>query len=268
MAAVTASVPTLHRLADALLVAELSGRPIRPPSEVEPALTVDDAYAIQAINVRSRERDARCPVDVVGHKIGLTSRAMQEQLGVDRPDFGVLYRDRVHRTGARIATQRLIAPRIEPELAFVLAADLEGPGVTAAHVLAATAAVVPALEVIDSRVADWRISLVDTIADNASCHCAVLGADEHPPAAVDLAGAAVALRVDGAIVQEGTGAAVLGDPALAVAWLADALAEHGAALRAGHVVLSGSMTAAVPFTAGAHVVADFGPLGVVEARAA
>jgi 2-keto-4-pentenoate hydratase len=192
---------------------------------------------------------------------------MQEQLGVDEPDFGVLYADRVLASGATVDARALIAPRVEPEWAFVLGADLDGPGVTAADVRAATAAVVPAIEVIDSRIADWRITLVDTVADNASGHCAVLGTERHAVDAVDLTGAPVALRVDGEEVGRGTGEVVLGDPARAVAWLADALATHGAALRAGHVVLSGSMTAAAPLTAGARVEADFGPLGVVVVTA-
>lgn len=263
MAAPTATAATLRELAAALREAERHGRAIPPLSVDNPGLTIADAYAIQALNVRARGQQA----PVVGHKIGLTSPAMQEMLGVGEPDYGALHRDRVLPSGASVATAPLIAPRVEPEWAFVLGADLEGPGVTLADVRAAAEAVMPALEVIDSRIADWRIGLVDTIADNASGHCAVLGAERHALDAVDLAASTVELRVDGEPVQRGTGAAVLGDPALAVAWLADALAEHGTALRAGHVVLSGSITAAVPLTAGAHVEADFGALGTVEVHA-
>jgi 2-keto-4-pentenoate hydratase len=142
-----------------------------------------------------------------------------------------------------------------------------GDLITAADVLAATEYVVPALEVIDSRIRDWKIGLIDTIADNASCHCAVLGAEQHAVASVDLPAAAVAMSVDGEVLQEGVGAAVLGDPAEAVAWLANALAGYDVTLRAGHVVLSGSITAAVPFAAGQRVVADFGALGRVEVTA-
>jgi len=263
----TASQAILHAVADALLLAEISGRPIAPISRAHPELTADDAYAIQAINAHSREVSATAPARVVGHKIGLTSKPMQELLGVDQPDYGVLYDDRVHATGVELDVSGLIAPRIEPELAFVLRDDLHGPGVTAADVLAATESVIPALEVIDSRIRDWKITLVDTIADNASCHCAVLAAERHPVAEVDLPAAAVAMSVDGEVRQQGVGAAVLGDPAEAVAWLANALAGHGVALKAGHVVLSGSLTAAVPIAAGNRVVADFGPLGRVEVTA-
>lgn len=260
----TASAATVNAIADALLLAEISGEPIAPISATFADLTAADAYAIQAINVASRERSATNPSRVVGHKIGLTSKPMQEMLGVEEPDYGVLYEDRVHDSGATLEVAGLIAPRIEPELAFVLRDDLAGPGVTAADVIAATDVVVPALEVIDSRIRDWKITLIDTIADNASCHCAVLGPQRHAIAQVDLPAAAVAMSVDGEVVQEGVGAAVLGDPAEAVAWLANALAGHGASLQAGHVVLSGSITAAVPVAPGSHVVADFGPLGSVE----
>lgn len=257
----SASAAILQEVAEGLRAAEETARPIGPVTAKHPELGVDDAYAIQTLNVAARG------TEVVGHKIGLTSKAMQNMLGVDEPDFGVLYEDRVHTAGVELDTARLIAPRIEPELAFVLANDLDGPGVTAGDVYTATERVVPAVEVIDSRIADWKIGLIDTIADNASCHCAVLSTDGVPPAEVDLPAVQVRLLVDGEVVQQGDGAAVLGDPAEAVAWLANALARYGHGLKAGHVVLSGSMTAAVPFTPGSHVVADFGPLGRVEVSA-
>lgn len=254
----TTSAAVLQQLAAALTAAERDARPIAPISATHPELTVDDAYAVQTRAAAVRG------VPVVGHKIGLTSLAMQEMLGVDEPDFGVLFEDRLHDTGVTIDTGALIAPRIEPEFAFVLCEDLHGPDVTAEDVWRATASVVPALEVIDSRIADWRIGLLDTVADNASCHCAVLGEPWDSLSPEEVVAAGVRLLVDGEEVQAGTGAAVLGDPAQAVAWLANALARYGHGLRAGHVVLSGSMTAAVPLTPGAHVVADFGRLGQVE----
>jgi 2-keto-4-pentenoate hydratase len=258
-------VATIEALADALLVAEMIRRPVGPLSQQFPELTVAEAYEIQSINARSRVVDANNPTTIVGHKIGLTSRAMQEMLGVAEPDYGVLYGDRVLENGASIAANELIAPRVEPEIAFVLAAPLAGPGVTPEQVLAATEYVLPALEVIDSRIADWKISLTDTIADNASCARVVLGDTRAPIEGSVLAAAMVDLRVSGQNVDHGCGAAVLGHPAKAVAWLANALAEHDASLQAGHLVMPGSLTAAVPFTAGEHVVADFGRLGVVEA---
>jgi 2-keto-4-pentenoate hydratase len=254
-----------HALADALLLAELRREPLAPLSATRPELTVQDAYAIQAVDAASL---AATHGGVAGHKIGLTSRAMQEMLGVDEPDYGHLYGDRVHRTGTTIDASALIAPRIEPEIAFVLGAPLSGPGVTPDDVLAATAHVVPALEVIDSRIADWKIALVDTIADNASCASVILGARRTAPATVDLAAAAVELRVDGQTVQQGTGAAVLGHPARAIAWLANALGRFGVGLEPGQVLMPGSLTAAVALEPGTVVRADFGPLGDVEARVA
>jgi 2-oxopent-4-enoate hydratase len=262
----TVSTAALHHaLADALLLAELRREPLAPLSATQPALTVEDAYAIQAINAASLTATHG---GVAGHKIGLTSRAMQEMLGVDEPDYGHLYADRVHETGTTIDPSALIAPRIEPEIAFVLGSELSGPGVTAEDVLAATDHVVPALEVIDSRIADWKIKLVDTIADNASCASVVLGDLRTAPADVELAAATVELRVDGETVQQGTGAAVLGHPARAIAWLANALGRFGVGLEAGHVVMPGSLTAAISLEPATVVTADFGVLGEVQARVA
>jgi 2-keto-4-pentenoate hydratase len=263
----TASQAILGAVASALELAEVTGEPIAPISRTHPELTVEDAYAIQAINVRSRERSATAPARVVGHKIGLTSKAMQEMLGVDQPDYGALYDDRVHESGVELELSRLIAPRIEPEWAFVLGEDLSGPEVTGADVRAATDYVMPALEVIDSRIRDWKIGLIDTIADNASCHCAVLGSERHRLADVDLISSHVAMSVKGEVVQHGRGAAVLGDPVEAVAWLANALGAHDVTLRVGQIILSGSITAAAVIAPGDHVIADFGPLGSVEAIA-
>jgi 2-keto-4-pentenoate hydratase len=258
------SPTTLHAIADVLMLAEIGCEPIAPLSAAYPDLSVAEAYEIQAINARSRVQRATSPAPIVGHKIGLTSEAMQEMLGVDEPDYGCLHADRVLDSGASIAAADLIAPRVEPEIAFVLARRLAGPAVTAQDALAATAYVVPSLEVIDSRIADWRIRLVDTIADNASCARVVLGETRTKVADVALAAAEVELRVNGEAVQHGAGASVLGHPAKAVAWLANALAEHGVTLEAGHVVMPGSLTAAVPFVADEHVLADFGALGSVE----
>jgi 2-oxopent-4-enoate hydratase len=255
---------TLSTIADRLMVAESAREPIAPLSAAHPDLTIAKAYEIQAINARSRAETATSAARIVGHKIGLTAKAMQEMLGVDEPDYGCLHADRVLDDGAAIPAADLIAPRVEPEIAFVLADPLAGPGITAEDVLAATAYVLPSVEVIDSRIADWKITLVDTIADNASCARVVLGATRTSVADVALAAVQVELRVNGEPVQHGAGAAVLGHPAKAVAWLANALAEHGVTLQAGQVIMPGSLTAAVPFKQGDHVVADFGLLGSVE----
>jgi 2-oxopent-4-enoate hydratase len=251
----------IRRLAGRLWLAEVGADPIEPLSVTCPGLTVADAYSIQSVNARHRVAAGAL---VVGHKIGLTSRAMQEMLGVDQPDYGHLYDQIVLPSGSQLARAELIAPRIEPEIAFVLGRDLRGPDVDADQVLAATDHVLPALEVIDSRIADWKITLVDTVADNASCARAVLGGEGKSPRGLDLAASLVTLSVNGEVVDTGVGVAVLGHPARAIAWLANALAGYGVGLEAGQVILPGSMTAAVPLGSGDLVRADFGELGSVH----
>lgn len=252
---------TIAEVAGALRDAEADREPIRPLTDSCPSLTVADAYAIQAQNT---ERRIAAGAKLVGHKIGLTSLAMQEMLGVDEPDYGALFDDISLASGSSVLRRDLIAPRVEPEIAFVLGRALGPGGVTADDVLDATREVRPALEIIDSRIADWKIGLVDTVADNASCARMVLAADGVAPGDLDLASLAVDLKVDGMAVAQGTGEAVLGHPAEAVAWLANVLAGFGVSLDAGQVVLPGSCTAAVELSAGSHVLADFGPLGTVE----
>jgi 2-keto-4-pentenoate hydratase len=208
-------------------------------------LTPSDAYRIQQHVVASMlAKGAR----VVGHKVGLTSRAMQEMLGVDEPDFSVLLDSMQLDPGALVDLSELIQPRIEPEIAFVLGSPLRGPGVTVPAALSAVTAVAPALEVIDSRIADWRIRLADTIADLASSARFSVGT----PIPIDtvggdaLPGLRGEIRRNGQLVGEGMGSAVLGHPAAALAWTANTLADHGIGIEAGAVVLSGSLCAAVP----------------------
>jgi 2-keto-4-pentenoate hydratase len=244
---------TLDELAQELFEAGANHAPVAPLSKRHPELTVADAYAIQGLNAMYRP--------TAGHKIGLTSKAMQDMLGVGEPDYGRIYSDELLTSGATVERDRLIAPRVEPEIAFVLSADLPSSGVTTDDVLAATDYVLPALEVIDSRIADWKIKLVDTVADNASCARVVLGEQRTRVGDVDLAAVRVALHVDDETVQMGQGSAVLGHPAEAVAWLANAVGQFGATLVAGDVIMPGSLTAAVPLEAGSDVVADFGALG-------
>jgi 2-keto-4-pentenoate hydratase len=243
-------------LAESLFRAFETGAPVAPPSEAL-TLSVDDAYAVQRALVDAHRHAGR---SVVGRKIGLTSLAMQRQLGIDNPDFGVLLDTHVWTSGVRLSRRklRMIAPKLEPEIAFVLERDLRGPGITADHVLAATAAVVPVFEVIDSRVRDWRITLTDTVADNASSLGAVIGELVPIAGAGDLSAITVRFSADGQIVQEGTGAAVMGNPAAAVAWVADELARFDEALPAGQPILAGSFTAAVDASPGRYE-ASFGP---------
>lgn len=252
-------------LARALFEALASGVPIDPPTETHPGLGLDDAYAVQQELVALHAAAGR---RVCGRKIGLTSAAMREQLGVQAPDFGVLLDAYTFAEGATVSMSgvRAILPRLEGEIGFVLRTPLAGrPGapVTAADVRAATLHVLPVFELIDSRVRDWRIGLSDTVADNASCLGAVLGTPVPLDRVAPLPGLALRLTRDGEVLQEGTGEAVMGDPAEAVAWLANELGRRGEELPAGQPVLSGSLTAAVPADPGTYVAAFDGGLGSV-----
>ncbi|MCL6632549.1 MAG: fumarylacetoacetate hydrolase family protein [Alicyclobacillus herbarius] len=251
----------IESLADLLWDAEQNGRPIAPLTSEYPDLTQEQAYRIQIRNIQRKRTYGDA---VVGYKVGLTSRPMQEMLGVHQPDFGHLLHSMYYENGD-VVDFPLYQPKVEPELAFVLKADLDGQNLTVQDVLAATDYVVPAIEVIDSRIADWKIQLADTIADNASSGCFVLGDTATPVTGVNLATVGGILRVDGEVVQTGAGAAVLGHPAQSVAWLANTLAALGTTMRAGDVVLSGAISAAVPVRPGQRVSVSFGRLGTVEA---
>ncbi|CAB3393573.1 2-keto-4-pentenoate hydratase [Kyrpidia spormannii] len=247
--------------AERLFRAEGERRPIPPLTEEEPGITVQEAYRVQLEVVR---RKLALGETVVGHKIGLTSRPMQEMFGVGEPDYGHLFRSMAYESGSEI-DYPLLQPRVEAEIAFILKRDLEGPGLGIHDVLQATDYVVPAIEVVDSRIENWRIKLPDTVADNASSGCFVLGGRPTRVEDVDLELVGMVLSEDGEVVQTGAGAAVLGHPAFAVAWLANKLAEFGTPLKAGHVVLSGAVSAAVAAKAGSRYVVNFGKLGRVEA---
>lgn len=246
--------------AAALAAAYRSHEPVDPPSQRWPGLDLDDAYVVQRLQVAGWLADGAV---VRGHKVGLTSAAMQRQLGVDQPDFGVLLESMVHTPDSVVAVGTFLAPRIEPETAFLLRGDLAGPGVTLEQAAAAVDAVVPALEIIDSRVRDWRITLVDTVADNASSGGIVLGRSPVPLADVDLVGTRCRLLRQGHQVASGLGGDVLGSPLVALQWLANTLGERGDGLLAGQVVLPGSVTAAQPVVAGDTWTAEFSGLGSV-----
>jgi 2-keto-4-pentenoate hydratase len=246
--------------ADRLEAARLHRRPIAPITDAEPDLSIDDAYAIATFAVDARRASG---ATIVGHKIGLTSVAVQQQLRVDQLDYGTLLSDMRVADGG-IAPSALIAPRVELELAFTLADALTGPGATPEDVTAATATVQPAIEVVDSRIADWRITLGDTVADNASSGAFVVGGSATAIDRLDPADLDVALYQNDENVAEGNTGAVLGDPRIAVAWLANALARHGTRLAAGEVVLSGACTRMVAAGPGDTFVGDFGALGGVS----
>jgi 2-keto-4-pentenoate hydratase len=248
-------------LGDSLLASHASRRPIPPLSEAHPGLTLDDAYAIQLHQVDRWKKDGRT---VVGYKVGLTSLAMQQQLGVDQPDFGHLFADMVCDPSEPISLDGFISPKIEPEISFVLKQDLRGPGLTATDVAEAVDYAVTSLEIIDSRIADWKIRLSDTIADNASSGAFVLGPERIDPGAVDLAAMSVELTHNGTVVGRGTGSAVLGHPLNGLLWLANMLGSLGHTLEAGSVIMAGSITAAVPVMAGDTVTAGFSGFAPIE----
>lgn len=246
--------------AELLRSAEKDVRPIAPLGEAFPGIDVEDAYEIQLVNVRRRCAEGE---EVRGHKVGLASVVMQRMMGVEEPDYGHLLGGMELRSEVPVRAARYCRPRVEVEVGFVLGGDLPGEGCTPADVLAATERVVPALELIDSRIRDWRIGIVDTIADNASSAGYVIG-EGRDPRELDLRAIDARLTGGGELLAEGRSDAVLGDPARSVAWLARTVARFGVALRKGHVVLPGSCTRAVDVAAGGTFTAEFTGLGPVS----
>jgi 2-oxopent-4-enoate hydratase len=254
---------SVSALAEALAVAERDRTPIPPLTDGHPDLTVDDAYAIQSLNIDRRVADGRL---VRGRKVGLTSAPMQRLLGVDEPDFGVLLDDMFVEDGDEIPMEQLLQPRAEAEVAFVMGKDLTGPGVTTSNALAAIEGALPALEIVDSRIADWKIKLADTIADNASSGRVVIGGRLTPVTELDLRLVGVVVSRNGRVIDTGAGAAALGNPARCVAWLANKLATFGDGLRAGDVVIPGALHRMVPVEPGDVFRAEFDHLGAVTVR--
>jgi 2-keto-4-pentenoate hydratase len=256
-------VADLESIAADLAAAYQAGQPtLAPLTSTYDGLTVDDAYEIQQLQIRGRVARG---TPVIGYKVGLTSAAMQQQMGVYEPDFGHLLADMVHPADAPIAVSQFRQPRAEPEIALVLAQSLRGPGLSVADVMSATRFALPAIEIIDSRITDWKIGLVDTVADNASSGGVVLGQRPVPAAERDLALTGCVLRRNGRIAGTGAGAAVLGSPWHAATWLANTLTARGAELAAGSIILTGSITAAIPVASGDAVMASFEHLGSVTA---
>lgn len=252
----------IQQAAEALTNAYRTGHPIDPltPGFVDADLSV--AYQIAQTQVQLWEKDG----DVIkGHKVGLASHAIQQQMGVEQPDFGHLTASMFHLEHHPIPARRFIQPRIEPETAFVLGRRLEGPGVTIADAVRAVDFVLPALEIVDSRVRDWKIGIFDTIADNASSGGVVLGSRPVTLSEIDLRLAGCTLHINGELVATGAGGAVLGSPLNALVWLANTVGPLGVALEPGHVVLPGSMTRAFPIRPGDSIVANISGLGSVTA---
>lgn len=256
-------------LARELHESERSRVQIRHFSRRFPSMTIEDSYAIQREWMKLKRGEGR---SVVGHKIGLTSRAMQISSQITEPDYGTLLDDMVLRDGSEVDTQRFILPRLEVEFAFILARPLEGPGVTLFDVLNATDYVIPALELIDARIeqADRETKVprkvLDTIADNAANAAIVMGGRPMKPDAVDWRWAGALLFKNGVIEESGLGAAVLNHPANGVAWLANKLAPYGERLEAGEIVLGGSFTRPVACAVGDVFHADYGPLGSISLK--
>ncbi len=252
----------IDNLVDELFQAQQERFPVDPLTDRFPDITIEQAYQVQLGVVRKRLAEGR---RLIGKKIGLTSKAMQDLLGVSEPDYGHLFEDMVVLNGEPVPTDKLLKPRCEGEIAFLLGKNLSGPGVNVADVLRATEAVMPALEIVDSRVRDWKIKIQDTIADNGSSAMVVLGEMLTPVEALDLRLVGMVLQKNGQVVDTGAGAAVLGHPASSVAWLANKLAEFDITLKAGEIILPGSLATA-PFAAsGDHFRADFDRLGSVSA---
>ena len=249
--------------ADALAEAERTRIPIDPLTTQWAEIDVVDAYEIQLANIADRLKSGAL---VRGHKVGLSARAMQAMMGVDEPDYGHLLDDMFFFEGDAVPAGRYLYPRVEVEVGFVLGAPLAGPACTVADVLAATAFVCPAIEIIDSRIRDWKIRIADTIADNASSGRVVIGGRLTPVTELDLRLVGVVVSRNGRMIDTGAGAAALGNPARCVAWLANKLATFGAGLRAGDVVIPGAVHRMVQVEPGDVFRAEFAHLGAVTVR--
>ena len=253
--------------AAALLQAEATRHQIGLLSLAYPGMTLDDAYAVQATLIAQKLAQGRTPI---GWKIGLTSRAMQEQLKINTPDSGVLLDDMLFEGGATVPQGRFIQPRVEAEIAFLMAQDLSGANVTRKAVIAATAHVAPALEILDTRIlrsdpATGRARIItDTVSDNAANAGIVLGPQRHAVGAHDLRWVGAVVKRDGVVEETGLGAGVLDDPVTGIVWLVRRLALYGQGLKSGDIVLSGSFVRAIEAPPGSRFEADFGPFGQVR----
>ncbi|MEU4808796.1 2-keto-4-pentenoate hydratase [Nocardia fluminea] len=248
-------------LAAELARAELDRVAVSPIADRYPGIDVVDAYEVQLLNIRRRLDDGG---KVVGHKVGLSSKAMQQMMGVDEPDYGHLLADMEVFEDVPVDTSKFLLPRVEVEVGFILGADLPGEDCTEADVLAATVAYAPSIELIDSRITDWKIGLADTISDNASSAGWVLGTARVAPADIDITAIDAVLTRNGEVIAEGRSDAVLGDPVIAVAWLARKVAGFGVRLKAGDIVLPGSCTRAIDARPGDAFHAEFSGLGSVR----
>jgi 2-keto-4-pentenoate hydratase len=255
--------PEVQDAAQLLRNARATRVPIGRISESHNITSIDAAYAVAAVNTSARVQSG---ARIVGKKVGLTSKAVQQQLGVDQPDFGVLFDDMEFLDGSDVPMSRLIQPKVEAEVAFVVGRDLVSPRPSYAEFLAALAYAVPAIEIVDSAIEGWKLTLVDTVADNASCGLYVLGNQPGPIGAVALGEIGLQMDVNGRTVSVGSGAACLGHPLRAAYWLAQVMGAKGEGLRAGEVILSGALGPMVVVNGGDLVTARIGALGNVSCR--
>ncbi len=253
----------IERLGDELYESLVTRKTIVPFSTRYPEMTIEDAYHVQQRMISRRlEHGER----IVGKKIGVTSKAVMNMLGVHQPDFGYLLDGMVYNEGESIEIDTLIQPKAEGEIAFLLKKDLKGPGVTAADVLAATEGVMACFEIVDSRIQDWKIKIQDTVADNASCGVFVLGDKLVDIGDIDLGLVGMVLEKNGEIVVTGAGAATMSHPVNAMVWLTNTLGALGIALKAGDIVLSGAMGAMVPVSRGDNLRITIGEIGGCSVR--
>ncbi|MEK4230688.1 2-keto-4-pentenoate hydratase [Solibacillus sp. FSL H8-0538] len=251
-----------QQYAQQLQQAEQMKHPIVPLTVTNPSITVEDAYAIQLLQIEKKQLDGHT---IVGKKIGLTSKVMQQMFKVNEPDYGHILSNMVEVDGATISLEHLIQPKLEFEIAFVLKKRLFGTTISPQDVIDATDYIVPALEVIDSRIADWNIKFEDTVADNGSSAMAIIGGTPTKLDSVDLSHIGMNVYRNGELFDSAAAAAVMGNPVNAVAWLANKLGHYNIALEAGEFVLSGALTAAVPIEDGDTFSASFAHLGDVSA---
>ncbi len=255
-----------QKFADELYNALRSQQAIDPLTEQAADMTIEDAYTVSSLLLQKRiDLDGE---RVIGKKIGVTSVAVMNMLGVDQPDFGYLTDAMVVEEGEPLSlTEKMIAPRAEGEIAFVLKQDLVGPGVTASDVLRATDFIVPCFEIVDSRIRDWKIKIQDTVADNASCGYFLLGQDAVDARTLDLSTCGMVMELNGQLASTGAGAAALGSsPVSCVVWLANTLGRLGTPLKAGEVILSGSLVPLQPVKPGDYMSVSIGGMGRTSVR--
>ncbi|MDN7874919.1 2-keto-4-pentenoate hydratase [Burkholderia aenigmatica] len=256
-------VSRIHAAADALRNARATRTPVEPIAERFGIAGLAAAYAVAEMNTAAR---TAAGARIIGRKIGLTSLAVQRQLGVDQPDFGVLFDDMEYLDGDDVPMDRLLQPKIETEVAFVVGRDLDDHAPSYSRVVSSLAYALPALEIVDSAIADWRITLEDTVADNASCGAYVLGHQPVSLGRLSLGELGMTMTRRGDVVSTGVGAACLGHPLRAVYWLARTMARHGQGLREGDVILSGALGPMVAVASGDTIHAQIGALGSVHCR--